>query len=124
VSGDSVVYDGLDEAGTARTGQAPRAVSAAIEVSHLTKLFGRRTAVSDVSFSVAGGEIFGFLGPNGAGKPVTELRLSLPVGNGRYVRGAGQTNKEATPQVYVRTMAGRWEVYDLWYPMLRSGWRE
>ena len=46
-------------------------VPAAIEVSHLTKVFGGRTAVSDVSFSVAGGEVFGFLGPNGAGKTTT-----------------------------------------------------
>jgi len=44
---------------------------AAIEVSHLTKSFGGRTAVSDVSFSVARGEVFGFLGPNGAGKTTT-----------------------------------------------------
>jgi ABC-2 type transport system ATP-binding protein len=71
VSGDSVVYEGPGEAGTARAGQAPRAVPVAIEVSHLTKVFGGRTAVSDVSFSVAGGEVFGFLGPNGAGKTTT-----------------------------------------------------
>lgn len=71
MSGDSVLYDGLDEAGTARAGRAARAGPAAIEVSHLTKVFGGRTAVSDVSFSVAGGEIFGFLGPNGAGKTTT-----------------------------------------------------
>ena len=45
----------------------------AIEVSHLTEVFGGRAAVSDVSFSVASGEVFGFLGPNGAGKPVTGL---------------------------------------------------
>ena len=45
--------------------------SAAIEVSHLTKSFGPRTAVDDVSFRVAQGEVFGFLGPNGAGKTTT-----------------------------------------------------
>ena len=45
--------------------------AAAIEVSHLTKTFGARTAVADVSFSVARGEVFGFLGPNGAGKTTT-----------------------------------------------------
>jgi ABC-2 type transport system ATP-binding protein len=44
---------------------------ATIEVSHLTKKFGDRTAVADVSFSVARGEVFGFLGPNGAGKTTT-----------------------------------------------------
>jgi ABC-2 type transport system ATP-binding protein len=52
----------------------PRAAppeAAAIEVSHLTKDFGSRTAVADVSFSVARGEVFGFLGPNGAGKTTT-----------------------------------------------------
>jgi ABC-2 type transport system ATP-binding protein len=45
--------------------------AAAIEVSHLTKVFGSRTAIADVSFSVARGEVFGFLGPNGAGKTTT-----------------------------------------------------
>jgi ABC-2 type transport system ATP-binding protein len=37
----------------------------------LTKRFGRRAAVSDVSFDVHAGEVFGFLGPNGAGKTTT-----------------------------------------------------
>jgi ABC-2 type transport system ATP-binding protein len=53
------------------TGLPGEREAAAIEVSHLTKVFGGRTAVSDVSFSVAGGEVFGFLGPNGAGKTTT-----------------------------------------------------
>jgi ABC-2 type transport system ATP-binding protein len=51
--------------------RAAPAGPAAIEVSHLTKVFGSRTAVADVSFSVARGEVFGFLGPNGAGKTTT-----------------------------------------------------
>jgi ABC-type transporter Mla maintaining outer membrane lipid asymmetry ATPase subunit MlaF len=54
------------------------ATPAAIEVSHLSKVFGARAAVTDVSFSVARGEVFGFLGPNGAGNPVAGLRRSLP----------------------------------------------
>jgi len=43
----------------------------AIEVSHLSKHFGKLTALNDISFSVKEGETFGFLGPNGAGKTTT-----------------------------------------------------
>ena len=75
MSGDPAVYEGLHETGTTRAGQASRAAPVAIEVSHLTKVFGGRTAVSDVSFSVARGEVFGFLGPNGAGKTTTVRML-------------------------------------------------
>ena len=39
-----------------------------IEVSHLTKKYGSRLAVDDVSFTVEDGQIYGLLGPNGAGK--------------------------------------------------------
>ncbi|HEV8714566.1 MAG TPA: ATP-binding cassette domain-containing protein [Candidatus Binatia bacterium] len=42
-----------------------------IEVQHLTKRYGDLAAVSDVSFSVASGQILGFLGPNGSGKTTT-----------------------------------------------------
>ena len=39
-----------------------------IEVSHLTKQYGRHLAVDDLSFTVEDGRIYGLLGPNGAGK--------------------------------------------------------
>ena len=42
-----------------------------IEVSHLTKRYGAKIAVNDVSFTIPDGEIVGFLGPNGAGKTTT-----------------------------------------------------
>jgi ABC-2 type transport system ATP-binding protein len=45
-----------------------------IEVQGLTKRFGTRTAIEDVSFRAAKGEVLGFLGPNGAGKTTT-LRI-------------------------------------------------
>ncbi len=42
-----------------------------LELRHVTKTFGSRIAVNNVSFTVKKGEIFGFLGPNGAGKTTT-----------------------------------------------------
>jgi ABC-2 type transport system ATP-binding protein len=48
----------------------------ALLVEHLTKRFGERVAVNDVSFDVAPGEVFGFLGPNGAGKTTTVRMLA------------------------------------------------
>jgi ABC-2 type transport system ATP-binding protein len=56
-----------------------------IEVQHLTKRYGRFTAVDDVSFRVERGEILGFLGPNGAGKTTTMRVLTgyIPATEGR-----------------------------------------
>lgn len=50
----------------------------------LSKRFGRREAVSDVSFEIRAGEVFGFLGPNGAGKTTT---IRMLVGLARPDRG-------------------------------------
>ena len=47
-----------------------------IRVQNLKKTFGSFTAVDDVSFDVAAGEIFAFLGPNGAGKTTTIKMLT------------------------------------------------
>jgi len=47
-----------------------------IEVKNLTKMFGKFTAVDDISFNVKKGEILGLLGPNGAGKSTTLRMLS------------------------------------------------
>ena len=48
----------------------------AVELKNVTRTFGERAAVSQLSFQVSPGEIFGFLGPNGAGKSTT-VRLLL-----------------------------------------------
>jgi ABC-2 type transport system ATP-binding protein len=62
----------------------PDSASPAIEVSHLVKTYRGVTAVNDISFSVARGEIVGFLGPNGAGKSTTMRILTgyLPATSG------------------------------------------
>ncbi|HVW06084.1 MAG TPA: ATP-binding cassette domain-containing protein [Vicinamibacterales bacterium] len=51
-------------------------MAAMIQVHNLVKRFGDVTAVNDVSFDVASGEIFAFLGPNGAGKTTTIQMLT------------------------------------------------
>lgn len=62
------------------TSPGPRAPTspapALIEINGLTKRFGGFTAVDDVSFRVAKGEVLGFLGPNGAGKSTTMRMLA------------------------------------------------
>jgi len=62
----------------------------AIEVRHLRKSYGDMTAVDDVSFSVAEGEIFGLIGPNGAGKTTTiECALGLRTPDSGSIRVLG-----------------------------------
>jgi ABC-2 type transport system ATP-binding protein len=54
-------------------------MEAAVRAHGLTKRFGRRSAIADVTFEVSAGEVFGFLGPNGAGKTTTVRVLSTLV---------------------------------------------
>lgn len=56
-----------------------------IQVENVTKRYGPKTAVRDISFEVDRGEIVGFLGPNGAGKTTTMRILTgfLPPTSGR-----------------------------------------
>ena len=42
-----------------------------LQIEHLTKRYGRKTAVDDLSLDVYAGDIYGFIGQNGAGKTTT-----------------------------------------------------
>jgi ABC-type glutathione transport system ATPase component len=71
----------------------------ALVVEHLTKRFGERVAVDDVSFSVGVGEVFGFLGPNGAGKTTTVRILATliaPTSGTARVAGLRSTRQAAS----------------------------
>jgi len=67
--------------GPSRPARARRAVSGPssgdriLSADRLTKRFGERLAVDEVSLEIATGEVFGFLGPNGAGKTTTVRML-------------------------------------------------
>lgn len=50
-------------------------VEAPIRLDGLTRHYGKRRGISDLTFEVEEGEIFGFLGPNGAGKTTTIRQL-------------------------------------------------
>jgi ABC-2 type transport system ATP-binding protein len=76
--------------------------AAAVEVSHLRKVYGDTVAVDDVSFSVAEGEIFGILGPNGAGKTTTiECAIGLRSPDSGSVRVMGLNPGEDREELHL-----------------------
>src|SRR5207245_681760 len=60
-----------DPAFLVRLGEKVLAMAAIIETEGLTKSYGTKRGIVDVTFKVDEGEVFGFLGPNGAGKTTT-----------------------------------------------------
>lgn len=68
--------------------------SVIIHTENLTKLYGSKTAVSDLNLDIREGEIFGLLGPNGAGKTTTTLMLlglTEPTGGSAWIDGKNCT---------------------------------
>jgi ABC-2 type transport system ATP-binding protein len=72
-----------------------------IEVSHLKKKYGAKTAVDDLSFTVKKGEIFGLLGHNGAGKSTTiECILGLKTYDSGNVSILGMQAAKSRKQLF------------------------
>jgi ABC-2 type transport system ATP-binding protein len=89
--------------------------SAAIEVRGLTKRFGDRVAVSDVTFDVRTGEVFAFLGPNGSGKSTT-IRMLCGIlqptsGDGHVLGYDIGTDAERIKQ-HIGYMSQRFSLYE------------
>jgi len=79
----------------------------ALEVSGLSKRFGRVQALRDVGFGVAPGEIFGYLGPNGAGKTTTlRIAMDLVRADRGEVRLLGATSRQARSRQAVGYLPG------------------
>jgi ABC-2 type transport system ATP-binding protein len=73
----------------------------ALEIEGLTKRFGDKTVVDNISFAVEEGEVFGFLGPNGSGKTTT-IRTALGIlrqDSGEVRLLGGLSSAEAMPRV-------------------------
>ena len=68
-----------------------------IKVENLTKMFGPKVAVNDISFSVERGEVLGFLGPNGAGKSTTMRMVTgfIPPTSGTITVGGHDVLQDA-----------------------------
>jgi branched-chain amino acid transport system ATP-binding protein len=82
---------------------APASAPAFLEVERVTKRFGGLTALSEVSFSIRKGEIYGLIGPNGAGKTTLFNVLTgiYRQDEGRF-RFQGAELKDATPDRIAR----------------------
>jgi beta-exotoxin I transport system ATP-binding protein len=89
-------------------------MTAAIEASGLTKVYGATRAVTDLTLRVEAGEVFGFLGPNGAGKTTTIrmlLALQRPTRGGARVLGLDAQRDSVEVHRRVGYLPGELELY-------------
>lgn len=86
-----------------------------ISIEALTKVYGTRRALDDVSFEVPEGEVFGFVGPNGAGKTTT-LRILAgllePTDGSARIGGLDVTDERETVHNRLGYMPDFFGVYD------------
>ncbi|WP_038058676.1 ATP-binding cassette domain-containing protein [Thermus amyloliquefaciens] len=86
-----------------------------IEVARLSKAYGQRLAVADLSFRVAPGEVYALLGPNGAGKTTTLRILSTlvrPTGGSAQVAGFDVVRDPLEVRRRLGLVNGGMRVYD------------
>jgi ABC-2 type transport system ATP-binding protein len=86
-----------------------------VDVQHLSRRFGERVAVRDVSFSIRRGEIFGVLGPNGAGKSTTIRMLCGildPSGGSARVVGYDVARESEKVKERIGYMTQRFSLYE------------
>lgn len=91
-----------------------------IEVSGLTRRYGDITAVDDISFEVARGEVVGFLGPNGAGKSTTMRMLCGCIGVTSGTARVGGSDVSQAPKAVKARVGYLPEVPPL-YPTMAVG---
>jgi sodium transport system ATP-binding protein len=86
-----------------------------ITVRHLTKRYGDLTAVKDISFEVAAGDVYGLLGPNGAGKTTTLRVLATLIdaqAEALSVCGHDVFNRSAEVRRHIGVVNGGMGLYD------------
>ena len=87
----------------------------AIEVEGLTRRFGEFTAVDNISFEVATGEVFGFLGANGAGK-TTAIKMLIgllaPTSGKAHVAGLDVKTQMEQIRTRIGYMSQRFSLYE------------
>ncbi len=87
----------------------------AVQVDHITRRFGDFVAVSDISFQVPKGQIFGFLGPNGAGKSTTIRMLCgllAPSEGGGTVAGFDVGTQAEEIKLNIGYMSQKFSLYE------------
>ncbi len=90
-------------------------MAAPIEVEHLTRSYGKRRGIVDVSFTVREGEVFAFLGPNGAGKTTTIrtiMGLLRPTSGTARAFGLDCWSRSADVKALVGLLPGEMHLYE------------
>lgn len=88
-----MVYNGIDWIVNPQLLSIPKEVIALkpiVDIAGLTKVYGKSRGITDITFSIEEGEVFGFIGPNGAGKSTTIrtlLNIIFPTSGSASIMG-------------------------------------